>query len=55
MLLHYIKVGIRNLLKYKVFSFINVFGLAAAMSVSMLILLMLADQKSHCLLYTSTV
>jgi putative ABC transport system permease protein len=47
MLLHYIKVGIRNLLKYKVFSFINVFGLAAAMSVGMLILLMLADQKSH--------
>src|SRR5579863_3410795 len=47
MLLHYFKVGLRNLLKYKVFSFINLFGLAAAMSVSMLILLMLADQKSH--------
>src|SRR5580692_10646280 len=47
MLLHYFKVGLRNILKYKVFSFINVFGLAAAMSVSMLILLMLADQKSH--------
>jgi putative ABC transport system permease protein len=47
MFLHYLKVGVRNLLKYKVFSFINVFGLAAALSVSMLILLMLADQKSH--------
>src|SRR5580700_10250540 len=47
MLLHYFKVGLRNILKYKVFSFINVFGLAAALSVSMLILLMLADQKSH--------
>jgi putative ABC transport system permease protein len=47
MFLHYLKVGIRNILKYKVFSFINVFGLAAALSVCMLILLMLADQKSH--------
>jgi putative ABC transport system permease protein len=47
MFLNYLKVGFRNLLKYKAFSFINVFGLAAAMSVSMLIILMLADQKSH--------
>ena len=42
MLFHYLKVGFRNILKYKVFSFINVFGLAAAMSVCMLIMLMLA-------------
>lgn len=34
-------------MKYKVFSFINVFGLAAAMSVGMLIILMLADEKNH--------
>jgi putative ABC transport system permease protein len=47
MFFHYLKVGFRNILKYKVFSFINVFGLAAAMSVCMLIILMLADQKSH--------
>jgi putative ABC transport system permease protein len=47
MFFNYIKAGIRNLLKYKAFSFINVFGLAAAMSVGMLIILMLADQKSH--------
>jgi putative ABC transport system permease protein len=44
---NYFKVGIRNILKYKVFSFINVFGLAAAMSVCMLILLMLADQHRY--------
>ena len=44
---NYFKVGIRNILKYKVFSFINVFGLAVAMSVCMLIILMLADQKSY--------
>jgi putative ABC transport system permease protein len=47
MFFNYIKAGIRNLLKYKAFSFINVFGLAAAMAVGMLIILMLADQKSH--------
>ena len=44
---NYFKVGIRNILKYKVFSFINVFGLAMALSVCMLIILMLADQKSY--------
>jgi putative ABC transport system permease protein len=46
MFFNYVKAGIRNLLKYKAFSFINVFGLAAAMSVGMLIILMLADQKN---------
>ena len=44
---NYLKVGLRNILKYKVFSFINVFGLAVAMSVGMLIILMLADQRSY--------
>ena len=44
---NYIKVGVRNLLKYKTFSFINVFGLAVAMSVCMLIILMLADQLAY--------
>lgn len=44
---NYLKVGIRNIFKYKVFSFINVFGLAVAMSVGMLIILMLADQRSY--------
>ena len=44
---NYLKVGLRNIFKYKVFSFINVFGLAVAMSVGMLIILMLADQQSY--------
>ena len=44
---NYFNVGIRNILKYKVFSFINVFGLAVAMSVCMLIILMLADQSRY--------
>ncbi|MDO6431125.1 ABC transporter permease [Flavitalea sp. BT771] len=47
MIFNYLKVGLRNILKYKGFSFINVFGLAAAMSVCMLIMLMLADQRSY--------
>lgn len=44
---NYFKVGFRNILKYKVFSFINVFGLALAMSVCMLIILMLADRSRY--------
>lgn len=47
MLQNYFKIGVRNLLKYKTFSFINVFGLASAMSVCMLVILMLADQYSY--------
>ncbi|HMG92413.1 MAG TPA: ABC transporter permease [Chryseolinea sp.] len=43
----YFKIGWRNILKYKTFSFINVFGLALAMSVCMLIILMLGDQTSY--------
>ncbi len=47
MLFNYLEVGIRNLLKYKVFSFINVFGLAAGMTICLLLILMLTDQKSY--------
>lgn len=47
MFFNYLKVGIRNILKYKVFSFINIFGLAVAMSVCMLVILMLADQNRY--------
>lgn len=44
---NYFKVSIRNILKYKTFSFINVFGLAVAMSASLLVILMLADQYRY--------
>jgi len=44
---NYFKVGIRNILKYKTFSFINIFGLAVAMAVGLLIVLMLSDQKQY--------
>ncbi len=47
MLANYLKVGTRNILKHKTFSLINIFGLAAAMSVCMLIIMIIADQKSY--------
>lgn len=47
MLKNYFKVSVRNLLRYKTFSFINIFGLAVAMAVSFLIILMLMDQHEY--------
>jgi putative ABC transport system permease protein len=47
MLKNYIKVALRNIRKYRTFSFINVFGLALAMSVCLLVILMLADQHRY--------
>lgn len=44
---NYFKIGWRNIIKYKAFSAINVFGLALAMSVCMLIILMVADQRRY--------
>jgi putative ABC transport system permease protein len=43
----YFRIGWRNILKYKTFSAINVFGLALAMSAGMLIILMISDQKEY--------
>ncbi len=47
MFINYLKIGIRNFFKYRTFSLINVVGLAIAMSVCLLIILMLNDQKSY--------
>ncbi|MEJ0031678.1 MAG: ABC transporter permease [Bacteroidota bacterium] len=47
MLKNYIKVALRNILKHKTFSFINIFGLALAMSVCLLVILMLSDQLRY--------
>lgn len=44
---NYYKVGIRNILKYKAFSTINVLGLAMSMSLGMLIILMISDANSY--------
>lgn len=46
MLRNYFKIAIRNLLKNKVFSFINIVGLAMGMAVSMLILLYVSHEMS---------
>lgn len=47
MIISYIKIALRNILKYKIFSFINIVGLAVSMSASLLIILMIADQKKY--------
>lgn len=46
MLRNYFKIALRNLLKNKVFSFINIVGLAIGMAVSMLILLYVSHEMS---------
>ncbi len=47
MIKNYFVIAIRNLLRHKVFSFINIFGLAAGMSICLLIISMLIEQKSY--------
>ncbi|MDB5246099.1 MAG: hypothetical protein JWQ40_493 [Segetibacter sp.] len=47
MLKNYLKIAIRNLLRQKLFSFINIFGLALSMSVCMMVLINIKDQISY--------
>ncbi len=47
MLRNYIKTAIRSLFRHKFFSFINVFGLAVAMALSMCIIMLVADQMTY--------
>ncbi len=47
MIRNYFKIAWRNLLKNKTFSSINIIGLAVSMSVCLLILSIIADQKSY--------
>jgi len=42
-----VKIGFRNLLKHKVFSFINIFGLALSMSVCLLIISMILGLSEY--------
>ncbi len=44
---NYLKISLRNLRKNKVFSFINIFGLAAGMACSLLIFLFVKDERSY--------
>jgi putative ABC transport system permease protein len=47
MLRNYIKIAIRNLLRHKAFSFINIAGLSIGMACSVLILLWVSDELSY--------
>lgn len=44
MLKNYFKIALRNIVKHRTFSFINIFGLAVAMCVCMAIIMLVADQ-----------
>ncbi len=46
MLQNYFKIAIRNLTKQKLYSFINVFGLAIGMAFSILVILFISDELS---------
>lgn len=47
MLKNYFKIALRSLARHKLFSFINIFGLALSMSVCMIVMLRLKDQLSY--------
>ena len=47
MFFNYIKIAVRNFRRHKLFSFINIFGLALSMSVCLLVLLRIKDQVGY--------
>ena len=47
MLKNYLKVALRNLLKHKVYSFINILGLAVGIAAGVLIVLYVFDELSY--------
>ncbi len=47
MLRNYLKTAVRSLLRHRSFSFINIFGLAVAMALSMCIIMLVADQMMY--------
>jgi hypothetical protein len=46
MIRNYLKITFRTLLKHKGFSMINIFGLALTMSISLMIIIFIKDQRS---------
>ena len=46
MLKNYFKIAVRNLLRHKLFSGLNIFGLATGMACSILIFLWVKDEMS---------
>lgn len=47
MIKNYLKIALRNLLKFKAYSFINIFGLAIGIAACMMILLYINDEMSY--------
>lgn len=47
MLRNYFVVGLRNLRRFKFFSFINIFGLAVSMTICIAVIMLIADQLSY--------
>jgi len=47
MLKNYIKIALRQLWQHKLFSALNIFGLATSMSVCLLLIMILSDQYSY--------
>lgn len=47
MLFNYLKTAVRSLLRYRFFSFINIAGLAVAMSICMMLIMLIADQLNY--------
>ena len=54
MIKSYLKTALRQLRKQKLFSFINIFGLALSMSVCLLIILLIKDARSYDQFHTDT-
>ena len=47
MFVNFIKIAVRNLARNKLFSFINIFGLALSMSVCLIVLVRIKDQAGY--------
>ena len=47
MLLNYIKIALRNIARHKVYSIINILGLAIGMALAILLLLFVRDEVSY--------
>src|SRR6187431_2933301 len=51
---NFLKTSLRNLLRYKVYSFINIFGLTIGIATSIFILLWIADELSFDSFHTNS-
>src|SRR5512141_841164 len=47
MILHLVKIALRNIRRHKLFSFINIFGLALSLSFCLLVIMIVADQTGY--------